>query len=96
VILAEVSAPVLSGEGQAVGALKRNEKRKKWIRKMEQRGPQTTQRSRSWSLAAPATLPNEQAVAAFPCTQHILARIASRGPMLAFIQIVNLRGGSCF
>jgi hypothetical protein len=33
---------------------------------------QTTQRSRSWSLTAPATLPNEQAVAALPCIQHIL------------------------
>ena len=39
---------------------------------MEERGPQTTQRSRSWTLTAPATLPNEQAVAALPCIQHIL------------------------
>ena len=39
---------------------------------MEQRGGQTTQRSRSWSPTAPATLPNEQAVAAFPCIQQIL------------------------
>jgi len=38
---------------------------------MEQRGPQTTQRTRSWSLTA-ATLPNEQAVADLPCIQHIL------------------------
>ena len=39
---------------------------------MEWRVPQTTQRTRSWTLTAPATLPNEQAVAALPCIQHIL------------------------
>jgi hypothetical protein len=39
---------------------------------MEQRGRQTTQRSRSWSPTAPATLPNEENVAALPCIQHIL------------------------
>ena len=33
---------------------------------------QTTQRIRSWSLTEPATLPNEQAVAALPSIQHIL------------------------
>ena len=55
--------------------LKRMEKRKKGksgIEKWRRRRPQTTQRIRSWSLSAPATLPNEQAVAALPCIQHIL------------------------
>ena len=33
---------------------------------------QTTQRIRSWSLTEPATLTNEQAVAALPSIQHIL------------------------
>jgi hypothetical protein len=52
---------------------KKKGKKKKWNRKMEQRGPQTVQRRRSWSLTATsATLPNEQAVAALPYTQHIL------------------------
>ena len=59
-------------KGKLQRGLKRKEKRKKWNRKMEQRGPQTAQRSRSWSHTAPATLPNEQAVASFPCVQHIL------------------------
>ena len=31
-----------------------------------------TPRSRSWTLTAPAALPNEQAVADLPCIQHIL------------------------
>jgi hypothetical protein len=51
---------------------KRNEKRKKWNREMEHRGPQTTQRTRRWSLSAPATLPNEESVADLSCIQHIL------------------------
>jgi hypothetical protein len=41
-------------------------------KKIEERGPQNEQRTRSWTLSAPATLPNEQAVAALPCIQHIL------------------------
>jgi hypothetical protein len=50
---------------------------------------QTTQRRRSWTLTAPATLPNEQAVAALPCIQHILHanRLTWSGPVLAIIQI---------
>jgi hypothetical protein len=39
---------------------------------MEQRGRQNAQRSRSWSATAPATLPNEQALAALPGIQHVL------------------------
>ena len=71
--MAKVSAPVVSGERASRRFLfKKKGKKKKWNRKMEQRGPQTAQRSRSWSLSAPATLPNEQAVAAFPCIQHRL------------------------
>ena len=34
--------------------------------------PQTAQRTRSWSLTAPATLANEKAVAALPCIHHIV------------------------
>jgi hypothetical protein len=49
-----------------------NEKRKTWNRKMEQSAPQTTQRTRSWSLTATAMLPDEEAVAALPCNQQIL------------------------
>ena len=45
--------------------------KKKKLIEMEARGPQTTQRSRSWTLTAPATLPNEQAVAALPSIQHV-------------------------
>jgi hypothetical protein len=31
-----------------------------------------TQRTRSWSLSAPATLPNVKGMADLPCIQHIL------------------------
>jgi hypothetical protein len=47
-------------------------KKKKANRKMEERGWQITQHTRSRSLTAQATLPNEQAAAALPCIQHIL------------------------
>jgi hypothetical protein len=57
-------------EGRAAGGLKRNEKRKSGIEKC--RSVDRNQRTRWWSLAAPATLPNEQAVAALPHIQHIL------------------------
>ena len=56
-------------ERQATG-LKRNEKRKSGIANAA--WPQTTPRTRNWSLTAPATLRSEQAVAALPCIQHIL------------------------
>ena len=36
------------------------------------KGKESTQRTRSWSLTAPVTLPNEQDVAALPWLQHIL------------------------
>ncbi len=62
----------VSGRASLQDPKRERKKRKKWNRKMEQRRPQTTQGSRSWSLTAPATLPNEQAVAAFPCIQNIL------------------------
>jgi hypothetical protein len=72
VFLAEVSAQGVS-EGQAVEGLKKKKgKKKKVNRKMEMLEPQTAQRTRPWSPTAPATLPNEQAVAAFPRIQHIL------------------------
>jgi hypothetical protein len=51
---------------------KEKRKKKKVESKMHCRPPQATQRTRSWSFTAPATLPNEQAVAALPCIQHIL------------------------
>ncbi len=68
-ILAEASVP-----GDLDLFLKRKEKRRKsgiekWS-SVDRR--QRNEGSRSWSLTAPATLPDEQAAAALPCIQHIL------------------------
>ena len=60
------------------GMLKKRRRGRKRKRKKEEKkngvygGPQTTQRSRSWSLTAPVTLPNEETVVDLPCIRHIL------------------------
>jgi hypothetical protein len=81
-------------EGQAAGCLKRKEKRKSGIEKWSSvdrkprnaADPGRLRRRRRFQTSKPWLL--------FLAFSTYLTQIASRGPVLAFIQIVNLRASS--